>query len=294
MPPIVAPYGVLALNGVFEDVAVNNADNPQIVSPGGAGGMVLSARSTRLGLRVNPPLPGANTAVKVSGLAEIDFNGGMIGQGVGAYFPLPRLRLAYASVGSASLRLVAGQDWAIFAPLNPESELHFSIPGFSMAGNLWAREPQIRLEGVQGKLAWAIAALDSAETDPTVASQTIVSAARAAQPGEASDLPAFEARLALQGTLFDRPASIGLSGHYARRHWSDLGPPITTESWVAALDLACPLGAFAKLAEEAYSGQDLAAFFGGIDQGVSVGPRSVTPIHSQGGWASYRCSQLNS
>jgi hypothetical protein len=290
----VTPYGLVTTNGVYSDVATNNADNPQLLPAAGTGSTALSARQSRLGLKAARTF-GEGELKAVGGTVELDFYGATVGQGLGAFFPLPRLRLAYASAqfGWGNLKLVAGQDWVTFAPLNPESSLHVAVPGFAQAGNLWARAPQIRLEGSTSgawSAHWSVAVLDDAETDPKATDQTTVSSVRLPQAGEHTKLPAGEARLALEGTLFDRPLAVGVSGHIAQREWILASGNVDTASWGAAVDLVLPLGRMLSLKAEGFVGEDLASFMGGVNQGVRLTTTAgaitgVSPVHSMGGWA---------
>lgn len=290
----ITPYGTVTLNGVYDDVKTTSADVPYLVAPAGSGSLVLTARQSRAGVSAGYTFPDLSWAKQVGGDAEIDFYGGSIGQGLASYFPLPRLRLAYAYLSFGSIRVVAGQDWVIFAPLNPESALHFAVAGFATAGNLWAREPQIRLEGshVRGHwgVAWAAGVFDDAETSPNATDQTTVSSVKTAQPGELSELPAVEARVALLRDVLGRQGALGLSGQAGLRRWSLPSGTVDTDSWGAALDLTLPLGSMVTLEAEGFTGEDLAAFMGGVNQGVAVATvngviTAVDGIHSKGGWA---------
>src|SRR5207302_10930402 len=143
---------------------------------------------------------------------------GFLGQGLGYFFPAPRLRLATATVEWSSVRLSFGQDWSVLAPLNPDSALHTAVPGFATSGNLWARVPQLRLDGVVGfggpatkhtwRFIWAAAFVAEVQADAIPPPQNAFSNVRIAQGGETSLSPAGEARLALAHELFGKSVEV--------------------------------------------------------------------------------------
>ena len=72
---------------------------------------------------------------KVSGQVEMDFFGGKAALGNGISMDLFRLRLAFGRLDWTNFALEAGQDWSVFAPLNPTSLASFAIPAMSGSGN---------------------------------------------------------------------------------------------------------------------------------------------------------------
>src|SRR5207248_2535858 len=83
----------------------------------------------------------------------------------GINMDLIRLRLAYGRMDWKNFSLEAGQDWSVFAPLNPTTLAEFAIPGMSASGNPWIRMPQIRGEyhkavlGESAEFKWQFAAI---------------------------------------------------------------------------------------------------------------------------------------
>jgi len=102
----------------------NNADIP-LFAAAGHGNFSASARQTRLSLQLERP---ELVRGKLSGMVEADFFGGYPGIGVGETFGLVGMRLAYARLRWAREAVVAGQDWAIFAPNSPASIASAAIP----------------------------------------------------------------------------------------------------------------------------------------------------------------------
>jgi hypothetical protein len=138
----VTPYGSVYFNGFHNADAVNNEDVP-LWAVGGAGDTSATARQSRFGLRISAP---AAFGAKVGAVVEADFFGGFPAIGTGENFGQVRLRLANARLDWEKTSIVLGQDWMVFAPVNPTSLACAAIPLFAAAGNPWARIPQIRLE----------------------------------------------------------------------------------------------------------------------------------------------------
>jgi len=107
---------------------------------------------------------------------------------------LPRLRLAFGRVDWNHVSIEAGQDWAVFSPLNPTSLASFAIPSMSASGNPWIRSPQFRFEwrSEAGKPTRVL--LQAAALDPNVGDNpATLAAARAPAVGERGRGPAGEA-----------------------------------------------------------------------------------------------------
>jgi hypothetical protein len=118
-------YGTLLFNAFYNDAAVNITDIPLFALKQGSDALGndktfgMTARQSRLGLRFDDP---ANLAGgKLMGDLEVDFLGGSAPFGNGVNMDLIRLRLAYGRLDWSHFALEAGQDWAVFAPLNPTS-----------------------------------------------------------------------------------------------------------------------------------------------------------------------------
>jgi hypothetical protein len=139
-------YGTLLFNAFFNDQATNNIDIPLFASPKASGpteNFGATARQTRVGVSYSGlKAGGADLSAKL----EVDFLGGEPAFTNGINMDLVRLRLAYGRMDWTHFSLEAGQDWTIFAPLNPTSLAEFAIPSLSASGNLWIRTPQLRVE----------------------------------------------------------------------------------------------------------------------------------------------------
>jgi hypothetical protein len=122
---------------------------------GDMGRTVLSARSTRLGLRFAVP---ATEGVKVSGLFEMDFLGNQPGtpprgsttpsitEQAFLIQPTPRLRQAHFKLDTPYISLLVGQAWSLFGFQG--SYLPTSVQNQGLPGQLFARNPQFRLSRI--------------------------------------------------------------------------------------------------------------------------------------------------
>jgi hypothetical protein len=283
-------YGTLLLNSFYNTSLNNNEDVPLFAGKqgsdptGGDKNFGMTVRQSRLGLRYSGPQIGD---AKISGQVEFDFFGGPSTFSNGVGFDLFRLRLAFGRVDWKNFSLVAGQDWSIFAPLNPTSLAGYAIPDLSASGNLWIRSPQIRAEFQHAWSDTARMQFQIAATDPNVGDNPATfSSTRTAGIGERGRLPGVDSRLAFS----DGGMTLGLSGHYGRgKNAGLLGTQnIQTgvDSWGVAADYTIPLGKYFNLTGEAYQGRALGIFSSASGESVSaVGMLGQHGVESRGGWA---------
>lgn len=291
----VIPYGTIFFNAFANSGGTNNADVPLFAAPAGGGGNAsASVRQTRLGLK----LEGARVGkARLGAVIEADFFGGFPSVGIGENFGVVRLRLANARLDWEKTSVTAGQDWMVFAPVNPASLAAAAIPQMAAAGNNWARIPQIKVEQKLNKnFTWAGAVL---------APQTGDAPANAAfflQPtsGASSRVPFLQTRLAFaEMNWFNskKAGSIGLSAHYGRsRVFTGAGGSVKNDidSAALALDWNFPLHERVTFAGEAFFGRDLGGFQSGIFQGynndfafrsgANLIAGGVRAIGTRGGW----------
>ena len=133
-------YGTLLTNAAYNTAVTNIEDIPLFAAKQGSDpfgadkNFAMTARQSRFGLRYQgPQVHGA----KLSGQLEFDLLGGKAAFANGISMDIVRLRLAFGRLDWKNVSLVAGQDWSVFAPLNPTTFAQFAIPGLSASGNPW-------------------------------------------------------------------------------------------------------------------------------------------------------------
>lgn len=287
------PYGSIYFNAFTNSGGTNNADVPLFANPTGRGGTGASLRQTRLGLRLEGGKAGN---ARLGGVLEADFFGGFPAVGIGENFGVVRLRLANLRLEWERTSVTFGQDWSVFAPVNPVSLAAAAIPQMAAAGNNWARLPQVKIETKLGSfIRWQSA---------VAAQQTGDSAANAAfflQPnsGSASRIPVFESRLSLSDPdLFGKKlsGSFGLSGHYGRSRifTGAASTRYEIDSVGAAIDWNFQAHRRFAVSGEAFFGRNIAGSQSGIFQGyntefalvqgTTLVPAGVRAIGTRGGW----------
>lgn len=203
---------------------------------------------------------------QISGQFEFDLLGGKAAFPNGINMDLFRVRLAFGRLDWKNVSFVAGQDWSIFAPLNPTTLAQFAIPGLSASGNPWIRMPQFRTEFRYETSDSTHFQLQLAAIDPNMGDYqtTTFSSGRMPGIGERGRAPGAEARLGLTHRSDDRDFSVGLSGHYARgKNAGTIGAATVqtgVDSWGAAVDFTAPILKKLILTGEAFEGRALGIF----------------------------------
>jgi len=284
-------YGTVLWNSFYNTGGSNIEDIPLVASKAGTdpnGNFGMSVRQSRFGLRYQgPEIWGA----KLSGTVEMDLLGGSAALGNGVGMDLPRLRLAYGRMDWKNTAIEAGQDWAVFSPLNPTSLASYAIPAMSASGNPWIRSPQFRFEWHSDASQSTRVLLQMAALDPNVGDNpTTVVDARTPGIGERGQAPAFETRLALTGKFDNRDATVGISGHYGRGDNVGVLNNVTVaravDSWGVNLEYTLPVVKGFTLTGEAFSGRGLGLFSVASGQSVlAVGTPGEHGVLASGGWA---------
>lgn len=284
--PKLTPYAAVYFNGFHNSGGTNNQDVP-LWAAAGTGDTGATARQSRFGVRaILPAVFGAKTAAAI----EVDFFGGFPAIGTGENFGQVRLRLANMRLDWKKTALVIGQDWMVFAPVNPSSLACAAIPLFAGAGNPWARLPQVRLERRFGAGLVQAGVLAPQSGD--------FNSAFLAQPnsGSLSEVPYVQSRLAWTSTNAfgsGKAGAIGVSGHYGQSQVTTTGGAAKDlDSTGGAVDWSWPLGKHVLLSGEGFLGENLAGFQAGVFQGynpdqVTASAPGGTPesISTKGAWA---------
>ena len=88
-------------------------------------------------------------------------------------------------------------------------------------------------------------------------------------PGADAGFPTFQGRAALTFPWFGfKPTTVGVSGHWGREQYSSDNK---VDSWSLNLDVLQPICPVVTVKGEAYVGENLDDYFGGIGQGVRTG-----------------------
>jgi hypothetical protein len=288
------PYGLLVLNFFYNTAPLANADVPTAALPGDDDVLGATVRQSRFGLKVDAPSTAEALGAKaVAAQLEIDFLGGYFANDNNTY-PMahPRLRLFFARIELGELAVVAGQDWAIVAPLNPLSLSHVAIPGFHSSGNLWARLPQVRVEAKLSGIDLAAGVLAPTGAG-AVEGGTGFTASRGQSSPDKSQIPSLQARVGYAQKVDNDVLGAGVSGHFGAEELTltdtASGETVTENliSYAAVLDLSIPIAGLVSLKGEAYYGQNIDGFFSQANAGFvpnSV-PLDVEARRAYGGWS---------
>ena len=212
---------------------------------------------------------------KVRGFLNLDFFGGS-GE---SYDSLIRLRTAGVQVDWAATSIMFGQDKPLIAPREPNSLAQVGFSPLTGAGNLWAWQPQARVEQrfsiderttIRAQAGVFATREDNAYVPPAYASAEFQNVR-----------PALQTRLSFTHALDDnRRLEIGSGFGASTTHFAGASVPsrVFTLDWFAnpwrKLEFS---GAF-------FHGQNLANL-GGLGQGFIVREYAVIPVHANGGWA---------
>ncbi len=207
----------------------------------------------------------------------------------------PRFRRGYFQLQRGTWRILAGQEQAIIAPLDPYSLSHVAVPLGASAGNLWGWLPQARIENSHtwgGTTAlFQMGALWPSFRDPVLndLSESYGDAPASSNAGLTVQRrqPFYQARVALSRPKVGGVTTVGLGVHYGRER---VGTGQIFDSWALAADYSVPIFPRLTLRGEAYTGSNLSPFDGGIIQGVSASPdeppfTTYRAVHDMGGWA---------
>ncbi|MFY9574501.1 MAG: hypothetical protein WAV20_24125 [Blastocatellia bacterium] len=283
-------YGSILFNANYVSRGANTIDIPLFPQKRGTSSdqnhqnFNTTLRQTRFGLRYEGKI---FEDAKLTGVFEFDLLGGKPAFANGVNFDIFRVRLAYGRIDWADDSLEAGQDWAVFSPLNPTSLASYAIPGFSTSGNLWNRMPQIRYEHRHGKKAKLI--LTTALLDPDAGDSSGNPAVRVIGLGERGALPAFETRIGFTSPSHGKESSAGVSGHYSRLLGVPGNPAGTTlrspiDSYGVSGDANLWISSGFRVTGEAFHGRALGIFSGDIAQSAVVIGGRARGINSSGGW----------
>jgi hypothetical protein len=264
-------YGYIKLDAAWDSSGVYPGDYVLYTESGHEGDdeFNLTARQTRLGVKIKGPETGN---MKTSGVVEGDFYGGAGAENK----PNILVRHAYMTFDwpDSQFSVIAGQTSDLFSPLLPNT-LNYTV--LWDAGNIGYRHPQVRLtkqfrvgDDTTLEVAGAIS-----RTIGDVETLTFT-------PGASSGFPTLQSRVGLTFPWFGfKPTTAGVSGHWGREQYSS---DEKIDSWSLNLDVLQPICPVVTVKGEAYVGENLDDYFGGIGQGVRTVGGRMHGIGDKGGW----------
>jgi len=271
----VAFYGFVRVDAIYDDSRPSAFQTPLfILSEDARTGLrdnenlTLHPRLTRFGMNYSgPELPRLGNA-SIAGKIEIDFqNGGRESRAIS------RFRHAWLQTSWKRSSLLLGQTSDVISPLFPNVNADTLMWN---AGNLGDRRPQVRYQYKSGRVTLQTAAgltgaVDEQDLD-----------ADGVRDGEASALPNLQARIGFDSSRKDA-WSLGL---WALRGWQQTNRAFGGErrfvSSALGADYKLALGKRARVQGEAWMGEGLGDFRGGIGQ--SINTTTGETIFSRGGW----------
>jgi len=242
-----APYGFVVLNVFFDDGPFLSQTYPGQALPCPASGvvsgcnhggsLVVNVRQSRLGTRIAFDDTDGWTRARLSGLVEIDFQGGFTGTTSSTFYnALVRLRKAWGEAswgGDSRFSLRFGQDDRVISPLRATS-LAFSADAlFNQSGLIYGRVPQLALRYELSPRDGIAASVAVSANNP----QDVTFADLGASPGVAVDfgagnrgrLPNFEARASIGWrSAGAKVVDLGVWGGWQRNRYVVPSVPPTT------------------------------------------------------------------
>jgi len=271
-------YGYLKLDAAYDTSRIDNGNYAKWVQSESANDnddqFNMTANESRLGMRINGPQEGD---MNTSGRVEVDFYGG--GSENKSQI---MMRHAYLKIDWPQERfnVIAGQTSDVISPLYPPT-LNYSVQWW--AGNIGYRRPQIRLTK-----SWALTSDVDLTLEGAVVRTIGITTTPDFTPGDAGEdagFPGVQTRASVTFPLLGyKPTTFGLSGHWASEEL-DLdatGNHKDFDSWSVNVDLDQPVNKWLTVKGEAFTGENLSAYLGGIGQGVNT--TTYEEIGSRGGW----------
>lgn len=272
-------YGYLKLDAAYDTSRINNGNYAKWVEPENNNDddnqFNMTANESRFGMRINGLDDGA---MNTSGRVEVDFYGGGPAENQAHLM----MRHAYMKLDWPECRfnIIAGQTSDVISPLLP-STVNYSVNWWT--GNIGYRRPQIRLTKECG-----LDAEKDLKLEGAVARTIGRDSLSGTDSGEDSGLPSVQARASLMLPLCGpERTTVGISGHLGEEEYDTTpsGQPKDFTTWSLNLDLTQPIKSWLAIKAELFTGENLDAYLGGIDQGVTLtGANQYDEIGSTGGW----------
>jgi len=241
----------------------------------------MTANQTRFGFRA---LGKNYHQAQVEGNLEFDLYANL--DGVAENKAMIQLRHAYFSVKYEKFKLLAGQTWDMFSPLNPSTMNYAVLWG---CGNTGYRRPQISLwynfkPSQQTDVTWGAGFFRNIGSDLTP-SFTLSLGETTDGPDDGTDngIPSFQGQLDVKHSWESGSSlRVGVSGLWGQlKAETNFGNHENYESWGASAYWKLSWASGFGFSGEAYTGDNLGSYMGGILQNSTIEGVSTT-----GGWVS--------
>lgn len=241
----------------------------------------MTANQTRLGLKVKGK---GYSDVKVNGKIEFDLYGAVSGAKVSENKAMLQLRHAYFTVQSQNWKLLAGQSWDLFSPLNAST---LNYPVLWACGNLGYRRPQVSVfyttpagANTNVELSAGFFRTIGSDLTPTFSLAT-GETSEGSDDGTDAAIPSFQGRIDVQNKSASGNAlRLGFSGLWGQlKAETNLGNSEKYESWGANGYFQFSSASGFGLNGEVYTGSNLGSYFGAI-----LNSNTIDGVNSNGGY----------
>jgi len=286
-------YGFLKLDSAYDTARVNPGNFNRWVESDAVGynddQFHTTANHSRFGFNFKGPDFGN---AKSSAKLETDF----FGSGGTENKANLMMRHAYLQMDwpDSDFSIMAGQMFDTFSPLYPNT-VQYAVGWWS--GNIGYRRPQLRF--IKGFALEEDLRLETQFAFSRTIGETLFGfSSNREKTGEDSGFPTMQGRVAMSfPMLTDKPTTIGLSGHFGQEEidMDAFDNSRDMDTWSANIDMTIPLMEKLQLTGEAWIGENLDTYLGGIGQGIhaidfdgNVANGFEFPadgLNAKGGWA---------
>ena len=275
----VTPYGMIWASLLYTDRKTDMADWIGNPLPGAANDRAvtsISARATRLGLKIDAPDVNILGGMRSYGLVEIDFENNYNAENKGTI----QLREAYWALENDCYKILFGQTKDIISPLYAHFYDYNALYGL---GNLGYRNPMLSFTryfhlSQNVRMDWTTGLVQICGMDHTGFDQM-------------GSYPSIQSRIGwtIARDCCRYPVKFGIGAHIGEQRYDFPAESDRIQSWSVNLDLELPVTDRFGVRGEFFHGQGLAGNVGGCMQSIDYNPvtglGTRNSIHSTGGWA---------
>ena len=277
-------YGYFKLDGAYDQNLTSHGNFSMWVKPASTkddAQFNMTANETRFGLKAKGKGYGDT---KVNGQIEFDLYGSVTGATVAENKAMLMLRHAYFTVEHNQFKLLAGQSWDLFSPLNAST---LNYPVLWGCGNVGYRRPQVSLfytipasKNTNVTMAGGIFRTIGSDLSPTFALAT-GETSEGSDDGTDAAIPSLQGRLDIQHkSASGNTLRLGASGLWGQlKAETNLGNSETYESWGGNGFLQFSHASGFGFNGEVYTGSNLGSYFGAI-----LNSNTVDGVNSTGGF----------